>query len=277
MSVSFLRGVLLPLIFFLTLPVFAQTSISELYDVFYKDIKSYVKWVKSDRQNTFKDIFIDLYNLPLKNKRKYSNDVKIKVIKGLSNSSIHNAYMYLEFNQRKSVNLVIWGVKKGSIKINGAIRGKIDIDHDTGFSLLKGTFEKGVYFISINITERFVGVPVKVLSDKKLRMSKRGFNRNAACTTKLYNIKARYPKVDLSSIYSGYCFPYSKDEDRETFYSLTLKKDFSAKSTKSLFFGLYSLTVNDKRKSDLKKLGFDEDMIKWWKKRLFEKEVCGYE
>jgi len=273
----FLRGVLLPLIFFVTIPVYAQNPIRELYDVFYSDMKSYEKWLKSDRENTLKDVFINLYNLPANGKRKYSNDVKIKVHKGLSDDSIQNAYTYLEFNERTNVNLVIWGIKKGTVKINGAERGTIAINSDTGFAVLKGVFEKGAYFVSFNIEKRFEGVPVKVLSDKKVKISQRGFNRKAACSVKLHNIKPRYPEVDLSGLYRGFCFPYSDENYRETFYSLMLKKEFRPDSRNSLFYNLYSLTVNDKNKSKLEKTGFDEKQIKWWKKQLFEKEVCGYE
>lgn len=273
----FLRGVLLPLIFFVTIPVFAQKPISELYDVFYSDMKSYEKWLKSDRNNTLKDIFINLYNLPANGKRKYSDNIKVKVQKGLSDNKVQNAYTYLEFNERSNVNLVIWGIKKGTVKINGAERGAISIDSDTGFAVLKGVFEKGAYFISFNIKKRFPGVPVKVISDKKVKISQRGFNRNAACSVKLYNIKPRYPEVDLSGLYSGFCFPYSNENYREIFYALILKKEFQSDSKDSLFYNLYSLTVNDKNKSILKKAGFNEEQIDWWKKQLFEKEVCGYE
>jgi len=268
---------LLPLIFFVTIPVYANKPIRELYDVFYNDMESYEKWLKSDRNNTFKDVFINLYNLPENGKRKYSNNVKIKVQKGLSDDSIHNAYTYLEFNKRSNVNFVIWGIKKGTVKINGAQRGTISINSDTGFVVLKGVFEKGAYLISFNIKKRFAGVPLKVLSDKKVKISPRGFNRKAACSVKLYNIKPKYPEVDLSHLYRGFCFPYSKENHREMFYALMLKKEFQPNSRNSLFYNLYSLTVNDKNKSRLKKAGFDEKQINWWKKQLFEKEVCGYE
>lgn len=273
----FLRGVLLPLIFFVTIPIHAQKPISELYDVFYNDINSYKKWLKSDRSNTIKDVFINLYNLPANGERKYSNNVKIKVHEGLSDGNIQNAYSYLEFNERSNVNLVIWGIREGTVKINGAERGTISKDSDTGFALLKGVFEKGAYFISFNIKKRFAGVPVKVLSDKKVKISQRGFNRKAVCSVKLYNIKPKYPEVNLSDLYRGFCFPYSKENYRKTFYTLMLKKESQPDNRNSLFYNLYALTVNDKNKSKLEKVGFDEKQIKWWKKQLFEKEVCGYE
>ncbi len=276
MSAFILRGVLLPLIFFISFNIYAEKSADDLYSVFYSDGESYSKWLKSDRNNTFKDIFISLYNLPEKNRRKYSHNVDIKVLDSFSDKKTNNAYTYLEFSDRTSVNFVIWGIKSGSIKINGAERGDIKINKDTGFALLKGTFEKGVYFISFMIEERFKGVPVIILSDKKVRTSERGFNRNAASSVRIYTIKARYPEIEFSALYSGFCFPYGKETDRAMFYSLSLKKDFPEKSG-PLLYDLLQLTLNDKSFSKLKKIGFSEKELKWWKEQLFKKEVCSYE
>ena len=277
MSGFILRGVLLPLIFLITFQIYAENLVNELFDVFYSDLKSYSKWVGSNQDNTFKDIFINLYNLPSVGKRKYSNNVEIKLLDGLSESKVQNAYSYLEFTNRTSVNFVIWGIKSGSIKINGAEKGDIKVKNDTGFALLKATFEKGVYFISIKIRERFPGVPVIVLSDRKVKTSERGFNREAASIAKIYNIKARYPGVEISALYSGFCFPYGRESSRDVFYSLSLKKDFPEKAGNSLLHKLYSLIVNDKGILELKKTGFRKKQLEWWKKQLFEKEVCAYE
>lgn len=271
-----LRGVLLPLIFFITLQINAQAKISSLYDVFYQDLKSYSRWVKSERDNTFKDIFVQLYNLPSKRQRKYSQKVDLKVMESFSDSKANTAYTYLEFKSRTSVNFVIWGVKKGSVKINGSKKGDIKINNDTGFALLKGTFEKGVYFISFKIKERFKGVPVVVLSDKKVKEAKRGFNRNASSSAKIYNIKARYPEVRVSQLYRGFCFPFEQKEHRDLFYSLSMKKELSEQQKRALIFKLFQLTVNEKA-DKLKKAGFSKNQLNWWKGKMFKNEVCSYE
>lgn len=272
-----LRGVLLPLIFFITFQADAKSSTGDLYNVFYLDLKSYDEWVKSDRNNTFKDIFIKLYNLPAKNRRKFSNSLNLKVIDSFSDDKVNTAYTYLEFKSRTSVDFVIWGIKSGSVKINGSKKGDIDIKNDTGFALLKGTFEKGVYFVSVKIVERFKGVPIIVLSNKKVETAQRGFNRKADCSAKTFNVKAGYPEVDVSGLYSGFCFPYADAKDKRIFYNLTLRTHDIEKTDSSLLYGLFQLKNSEHSIQELKKQGFTEKQLDWWKERIYKEEVCSYE
>jgi len=68
MNSIFIRGAfLLPLFF--SVFFIKGSDLTSYFQVFYNDADQYDKWLLSDRNDEFKDIFISLFDLPHKNKR----------------------------------------------------------------------------------------------------------------------------------------------------------------------------------------------------------------
>lgn len=269
---------MLPFFFLSTGLLSGKESLSPYYQVFFTDIAKYDTWLSTDRQNRFKDIFISLYNLPSKGKRVFAQEIELKVLKSYSKDEQYG-YLYVEVGSQTEVQMVVYGIKKGAVTINGSKKGEIKIENETGYALLKGVFEKGIYFVSIKIEKEMEGLPVKMLSNKKLKMSKeKGFTKDASSRFTVANVNGSKQSKGFGQLYKFFCFPHigTDDDAKKLYFSILDREDSSRMKSEKLLYFLYSLAgrVSGETEEKLKKTGFSVNQIAWWKKNFFEREVC---
>lgn len=274
----FLKGSFLLPLFFFCFNIYAQDSLGAYYQLFYQGTKEYSKWLETEKNDHFKEIFAELYRLPQSSVRKYSRPVKFKELDGISGKTSY-LYIYIEAEQRMSAGILFYGIEKGEVSVNGSRRGKIDLQSDRGYALLQGTYEKGVYFISVKINEKNKRTGITVLSDKKLKISeKRGFTRDAASSLEVKNLDSKDKSGAFSRLFSTFCFPHTEEAagTRETFFDIVFKnpKEHSKKTLVELLIS----SKNDKKSlSELKKLGFSDKNLNWWQEHFLQKGVCEHE
>jgi hypothetical protein len=274
-AVTIIRGALLPF-FFITTTLFADVSLSSHYEVFYMDIEQYDKWVNLERNDHFRDVFISAYNLPSRGRRKFSHKLDVKSMKSYSTDQEY-AYIYIDAQSRTSFSIIISGIKKGEVSVNGSKRGNISVEKDTGYSTVSGVLEKGVYFLSIRIFERFEAIPLIALSDNRLTPSvRKGFNRDASAKVSVINFAGKGVDGIYSDMYKSFCFPYteSNDEKRTAYYFTVNKKHCEGSG---LLIDVLSRPAKDKAAFEkLTKTGFSATQIIWWQESFFTREVCKY-
>jgi hypothetical protein len=274
-AATIMRGALLPF-FFITATLFADVSLSSHYEVFYMDTAQYDKWVNSERNDHFRDIFISAYNLPSKGKRKFSHKLDVKSMKSYS-TDLEYAYLYIDAKSRMNFSIIISGIKKGEVSVNGSKRGDISVQKDTGYSTVSGVLEKGVYFLSIKMSERFEHVPLIALSDTRLAISARkGFNRDASAKVSVANFAGKGIDGIYSDMYKSFCFPHTGDSDeKRTAYYFAANKN--RREGSDLLIDILSRPAKDKNAFEkLTKTGFSATQILWWQENFFTKEVCKY-
>ena len=274
---SILKGsFLLPLIFFYFYS-FAESSLNDYFQVFYQKPEAFSAWLKKDKKDSFKDVFISLYNLPSLKARKFDNAQKVKEIQGLSGKTSY-LYFYFEFESRTDAELLFYGIKSGEISVNGMSRGRISVSSDRGYSVLKGTYEKGIYFVSVEITGKNENTGIVVLSDKKLKTSeKRGFTKSAKSTLSVKNFDNPDKSGTFSMLFRAFCFPYFEEipASKEVFFEMLNKE--KGTENKLLISLLFSSKENEKSLKSLKKAGFSDKNIDFWQEKFLNKEVCKYE
>lgn len=276
MRSGFIRGALLPF-FFIWNGLFAADGLEKYFNIFYNDINEYRKWYQLEKGDHFKDIFIELYNLPKIDKRTLNRNLNLKVLKSFSKDEEYG-YLYLDIQTATSFESVLYGVNDGEIFINGTSKGKIKIQSDTGYSYFSGTFQKGVFFVLIKIKNRFENVPVIMLSNKELKRSvEKGFSKNASFSFMIKNIENSISKSDFLKLFNGFCFPYTNENGREQFFSIAVKEKRAGMEKQFLLGDIYNSIYNKKDKEGLLNNGFSQDQIEWWKERFLSGEVCKYD
>ncbi len=275
---SFLkRGALLPL-FFLCFSVYAESSLEDYYRVFYLPQTKYQAWLKTDKNDSFKDVFAALYNLPFSKIRKFGNLPKFKEIQGLSGKTSY-LYLYIEIPARTDAAILFHGIKKGEISVNGMKRGRISLSSDRGYALLKGTYEKGIYFVSVKVEEKNEKTGITVLSDKNLKSTvKQGFTKSAKSNLSLKNVDSKDKSNTFSAFLGSFCFPYFEDipESKELFFEMTENSSETADGKTLISLIRSSKSSKDSLKS-LKKLGFTEKDLEIWQKKFLKEGVCEHE
>lgn len=274
MNSFFKRGALLPL-FFLCFSLYAENSLENYYKVFYLKPEKYQEWLKTDKNDSFKEVFAALYGLPVFKSRKFGSLPEFKEIPGLSGKTSY-VYLYLEFAGRTEAAVLFHGIKRGEISVNGMSRGKISLSSDLGYAVLKGTYEKGVYFVSVKVEEKNEKTGITVLSDKTLKNSaKRGFTKSAASTLTVKNFDNRDKSGAFSTFFNSFCFPYFEDVQgsRELFFEMT-EKSSEITGNKTLISFLYNSKDNKESFNRLRKLGFSEKNLKMWHEFFLKKGVC---
>lgn len=271
------RGALLPL-FFLCFSIYAESSLNDYFQVFYQKPEAFSAWLKKDKKDDFKDVFINLYNLPSLKARKFANPQTVKEIQGFSGNTSY-VYFYFEFEGRTDAELLFYGIKRGEIAVNGMKRGTISVSSDRGYSVLKGTYEKGIYFVSVKIAEKNERTGIVVLADKKLKNSeKRGFTKSAKSNLSVKNFDNSDKSGTFSMLYSTFCFPYFEEtgNSRELFFELAGKNGETSGGT-PLIARIHSANVDDKSLKLLKKIGFADKNLNWWRENFLKNGVCGNE
>lgn len=275
---SFLkRGALLPL-FFLCFSVYAESSLEDYYRVFYLPQTKYQAWLKTDKNDSFKDVFAALYNLPFSKIRKFGNLPKFKEIQGLSGKTSY-LYLYIEIPARTDATILFHGIKKGEISVNGMKRGRISLSSDRGYALLKGTYEKGIYFVSVKVEEKNEKTGITVLSDKNLKSTvKQGFTKSAKSNLSLKNVDSKDKSSTFSAFLGSFCFPYFEDipESKELFFEMTENSSETADGKTLISLIRSSKSSKDSLKS-LKKLGFTEKDLEIWQEKFLKEGVCEHE
>ena len=275
---SFLkRGALLPL-FFLCFSVYAESSLEDYYRVFYLPQTKYQAWLKTDKNDSFKDVFAALYNLPFSKVRKFGNLPKFKEIQGLSGKTSY-LYLYIEIPARTDAAILFHGIKKGEISVNGMKRGRISLSSDRGYALLKGTYEKGIYFVSVKVEEKNEKTGITVLSDKNLKSTvKQGFTKSAKSNLSLKNVDSKDKSNTFSAFLGSFCFPYFEDipESKELFFEMTENSSETADGKTLISLIRSSKSSKDSLKS-LKKLGFTEKDLEIWQEKFLKEGVCEHE
>lgn len=275
---SFLkRGALLPL-FFLCFSVYAESSLEDYYRVFYLPQTKYQAWLKTDKNDSFKDVFAALYNLPFSKIRKFGNLPKFKEIQGLSGKTSY-LYLYIEIPARTDAAILFHGIKKGEISVNGMKRGRISLSSDRGYAVLKGTYEKGIYFVSVKVEEKNDKTGITVLSDKNLKSAaKQGFTKSAKSNLSLKNVDSKDKSNTFSAFLGSFCFPYFEDipESKELFFEMTENSSETADGKTLISLIRSSKSSKDSLKS-LKKLGFTEKDLEIWQEKFLKEGVCEHE
>ena len=275
---SFLkRGALLPL-FFLCYSLYAESSLEDYYRVFYLPHTKYQTWLKTDKNDSFKEVFATLYNLPFSKARKFGNFPKSKEIQGLSGKTSY-LYLYIEIPAHTDAAILFHGIKKGEVSVNGMKRGKISLSSDRGYAVLKGTYEKGIYFMSVKVEEKNEKTGITVLSDKNLKSTvKQGFTKSAKSNLSLKNFDSKDKSNAFSAFFDSFCFPYFEDipESKELFFEMTENNSETAES-KTLISLIRSAKSNKDSLKSLKKLGFTEKNIEIWQENFLKQGVCGDE
>ncbi len=277
MSSFFKGGALLPL-FFLCFSLYSESSLEEYYKVFYLKPAKYNEWLKTDKNDSFKEVFASLYDLPFSKVRKFGNAPYFKEIQGLSGKSSY-VYLYIEITNHTDASILFHGIKKGEISVNGMKRGRISLASDRGYAVLKGTYEKGIYFVSVKVEEKNEKTGITILSDKNLKSAaKQGFTKSAKSTLSLKNFESKDKSNAFSTFFDSFCFPYFEEipTSRELFFEISDNTSETADNKT-----LISLIRSSKNSTDslklLKKLGFTEKNIKTWQEKFLEKGVCGHE
>ncbi|MBP5406761.1 hypothetical protein J6Z19_06400 [bacterium] len=275
---SIFKGSFVLPFFFFCFYAFAESSLSDYFEVFYQKPEAYSVWLKNDKKDTFKDIFISLYDLPASKARKFSHAQKVEEIQGFSGKASY-VYFYFEFESRTDAGLLFYGIKNGEVSVNGMKRGTISVLSDRGYSVLKGTYEKGIYFVSVKVTEKNDKTGIVVLSDKKLKNSeKRGFTKSAKSALSVKNFDNSDKSGTFSALFSTFCFPYFEDiaDSREVFFEI-LGKNSDVEKKNPLILLLYSAKNDGKYSKTLKKLGFSDKNLSAWQENFLNKGVCNHE
>ena len=277
MSFLLKRGALLPL-FFLCLSLSAESSLEDYYKVFYLKPAKYQEWLKSDKNDSFKEVFASLYNLPFSKVRKFGNKPEFKELQGLSGKTSY-LYLYIDIPAHTDAAILFHGIKKGEVSVNGMKRGKISLTSDLGYAVLKGTYEKGIYFVSVRIEEKNEKTGITVLSDKNLKSAaKQGFTKSASSTLTVKNFDSKDKSNAFSAFFDSFCFPYFEDipESKELFFEMTENSSETADGRT-----LISLIRSAKSSKDsvklLKKLGFTGKNLEIWQERFLKEGVCEHE
>ncbi len=273
----FKRGALLLPLFFLCFSLSAASSLSDYYAVFYQRTEKYHDWFKTDKNDSFKEIFARLHNMPVPKSRKFANVNEFKEIQGLSGKNSY-LYLYIEIPNRTNAEILFYGIKKGEISVNGKSRGSISLKSDMGYAVLKGTYEKGIYFVSVRIDEKNDITGISVLSDKKLKSSeKHGFTKSASSSLTVKNHDRKETDGAFSSLFGSFCFPYFENvtASKDVFFGIAGKN--AELSGNTLISQLYSSKNDKKSLAKLKKAGFSDKNITLWQKNFQNKEVCGHE
>lgn len=276
--ISFLkRGALLPL-FFLCFSVNAESSLEEYYKVFYLQPSKYNEWLKANKNDSFKEVFATLYNLPYVKSRKFVNTPKFKEIQGLSGKASY-LYLYIEITGHTDAAILFHGIKSGEISVNGMKRGKISLSSDRGYAVLKGTYEKGIYFVSVKVNEKNEKTGITVLSDKNLKNAvKQGFTKSASSSLTVKNFDNKDKSNSFSTFLNSFCFPYFEDipDSRELFFDMAENTQETSGNV-ALINLLRSSKDSEEAEKSLKKLGFTEKSIKLWQENFLKKGVCDHE
>jgi len=271
------RGALLPL-FFLCFSVYAESSLEDYYRVFYFPHTKYQAWLKTDKNDSFKEVFASLYNIPFSKTRKFGNTPKFQEIKGLSGKTSY-LYLYIEIPAHTDAAILFHGIKKGEISVNGMKRGKISLASDRGYAVLKGTYEKGIYFVSVRIEEKNKKTGITVLSDKNLKSAvKQGFTKSAKSSLSLKNFDSKDNSNAFSAFLDSFCFPYFEEipDSRELFFEMTENSPETTDGKTLISLIRSSKNSKDSLKS-LKKLGFTEKNLEIWQENFLKKGVCEHE
>lgn len=272
----FLRGALLPF-FFICTSLSASDGLERYFSIFYSDFSEYRKWYDLDKKDYFKDIMIELYNLPRLGKREISRNADLKVLKSFSKKEEYG-YLYLDIQKSTAFEAVIYGVMDGEVYVNGKNEGKLKAETEGGYVKLSGRFEKGVFFIVIKIRKRIENIPVIMLSDKELFRSKEnGFTKNGVYTIRIKNIESGVKGKEFIELYKGFCFPYFSEKDRNNFFTAALKEKAADYSKQFLLGDIHNSIYNKNLRENLLKKGFSEAQLDWWTGRFNSGEVCKYE
>ncbi|MFO7734989.1 MAG: hypothetical protein R6W70_02105 [bacterium] len=250
-----------------------SSNLPGFFNVFYQKPSDYDSWLSKHRRSIAKDIFMAKYRLPAKKLRHFSHRYRPELLKSFSDNT---KYFYLYINSRKNhfETLVVSGVKKGSLWVNGVARGALSLKKSLDYSVIELNLSKGVFFFVFRIEEKFEDFPITVLSKKKLNLSEnRGFTSKAKAEVKISNIfTEKTEKQDFFlKLYRGFCFPAPdmKSSGNTDFYG--------RKNHGVLIEYLAAARFKDEDEAVLSKTGFSKKQLNWWKNMFNNKKVCYFE
>lgn len=144
---------------------------------------------------------------------------------------------------------------------------------------MKGTYEKGIYFISVKVEEKNEKTGITLLSDKNLKSAvKQGFTKSASSSLAVKNFDSSDKSGTFNMFFSSSCFPYFEDmpESRELFFEIAENSSETA-GNKTLISLLRSSKNSNESLNILKKLGFSDKNLEKWQNIFLKKGVCGHE
>lgn len=249
------------------------SRLPDFFSVFYQKPSNYDSWVSKHRRSIAKDIFMSRYRLPAKKERRFSHRYRPELLKSFSDDT---KYFYLYINSRKnhSETLVVSGVKKGTLWVNGVERGSLSLKKSLDYSVIGLNLSRGIFFFVFRVDEEFENFPIMVLSKKKLHLSEnRGFTAKAKADIKIRNVFTEKTENQdfFLKLYKGFCFPApDMDSARNTDF-------YGRKDDGVLIEYLAAARFRDEAATMLAKAGFSKKQTDWWKNMFNNKKVCSFE
>lgn len=268
----------LPLLFvFCAFPILAATPTSyvDLYRVFHMPFSEVSGWLKKDQSDRLKDVFLARYHLPLAG-RGGVRQISVDTVKSY-NGGQEYASIYIEAPKKETYVFFVSGILRGTVAVNGEQKGVLSASDPFGHLTIELTVEPGVYSVLFSFEPGHRNAPLVILADREVTPSSRGFTKKFRSSVK---IKQRsFPGGELAGwLYDKNIFPVPQDDEKG---QKAWGGAFGKASGPFVYEEKQSLAVllrnmgDDKAKATLKKAGFTEEMLTWWRERLSREEVHG--
>ncbi|HNT28105.1 MAG TPA: hypothetical protein PKH10_08000 [bacterium] len=260
---------MLPLLFVLcSFPVFAATSTAsytDLYRVFHMPLSEVPGWLKKNKGDRLKDLFLARYHLPL-TARGAMQRVPLDIARSY-NEGYQYATLYIEAPKKETFFFLLSGILKGTIAVNGEQKGTLSPAHPFDHSTIELTLEPGVYSVLFAFEPLSCDGQFILLTDRAITYASRGFTRNFRSTLKVREHPC--PKRELAEwLYERRIFPFSQDDDHT--YAATRTVDDPEATVENDFCEKTPLLVllrhakDRKAREMLSGIGFDEKALEWW-------------
>ncbi len=274
-------GVALLLPFFLftySLGAAENKLLSDFWGQFYTTPQNLSLSMQKEPPNALKEYLASLYKLPVSPKRVYKHLMPVSLYKSLV-ASREFFYLYIDTPQVLKTTLLVGGVKKGSVSVNGGKKQQFDLEKNEPLLKLSLALPKGAAYIIVELIERSTGLPVTVLSDKPLPLSKRGFTKNGAASASLSSVKVEgFDIAILDSLYKRFCFPLPEGSPHNAVFerlaTATEAEPVAGAGEPVLLELLYRQKADEASRLLLEKLGFTPESLSWWGEMLVAGRMC---
>lgn len=263
----------LPLLFMLgVLPVFAATapSYADLYRVFSMPLSEASGWLKKDKGDRVKDIFLARYHLPLAFRGGIQR-ISVEVVKSY-NAAQEYASFYIEAPKRETCVFFVSGILKGAVVVNGEQKGVLSPAGPFDHSTIELTMEPGIYSVLFSFERPSRDASIVVLADRPVTFSSRGFTKNFRSSVKVREHSCPEGEL-LEWLYEKRVFPAPQDDDRgykagRSFYEEPDAMVDNMMDEKTPLLFLLRHSKEKKAQEMLKAIGFDEKELEWWERFL---------
>ncbi len=259
----------LPLLFVLCVfPIFAATpatSYADLYRVFHMPLSDVSGWLKKDKGDRVKDLFLARYHLPLTGRGGIQR-IPLDVVKSY-NEGLRYAPLCVEAPKKETFLFLFSGIFRGTIAVNGEQKGVFSPEHPFDHSTTELTLDPGVYSVLFTFEPPARDEAPLLLADRPITYASRGFTKNFRSSLKVR--EHPFPERELAGwLYENGILPSSQDDDLG--YAVTRAVDDPTAtikdglSEKTPLLVLLRHTEDKKAREMLKRIGFDDEALEWW-------------